>query len=147
VTPLSTSAGERAKPIAAGTPTAPARPAPRAEPRVIVYDEQEYTCQPNDTFEKISAKYYMSANFAEALRRHNRQHARASDRMAHDGTIAAGEKLYIPQANILEERYGDAIVKPASPPSQTVPASFTPPVGGSPLPTPASPGNSGFPPH
>ncbi|HWG41489.1 MAG TPA: hypothetical protein VN688_01800 [Gemmataceae bacterium] len=144
--PVSAMDAGRVKPIAASNPSAPARPTPRAEPKVVVYDEQEYTCQPNDSFEQISVKYYMSDKFAEALRRHNRQHARASDRMAHDGTIAVGEKIYIPQAYILEERYGDAIVKPTGAPSQTVPASFTPPASGSSLPAP-TPSSSGAPPR
>ncbi len=115
---------------ARGTASAPA---PRPAPQVTVYDEQDYVCQPGDTFEKISARFYQSEAFAQALRRHNRHHARASQQMANSGTLTPGEKVFIPPADILEQRYGDAVVKPASPTAtQTVPASFVPPASPNP---------------
>jgi len=117
------------------TPNKPSAAAPRPAPQVIVYDEQDYVCQPGDTFEKISARFYQSEAFAQALRRHNRHHARASLLMANVGTITPGEKIFIPPADILEQRYGDAVVKPASPTAtQTLPASFSAPAGASPNP-------------
>ena len=137
----------RIKPIAAGSPPALTKPAPRTDPQVVVYDEQEYTCEPNDTFKKISAKYYKSEQYADALQRHNRQHARASERMAHDGTIAAGGENLHPPGVYSGGRYGDAIVKPATPPSPTVPASFSAPAGSTPLPAPGPAGNTGIPPR
>jgi hypothetical protein len=116
--------------VSAGKP--PARPAPQ----VIVYDEIDYVCQPGDTFARISARWYQTEAFAEALKRHNQHHARASEQMAKFGTITAGEKIFVPPADILEQRYGDALVKPTVPPAnQTMPASYStpapPPPGGS----------------
>ena len=114
----------------------PVRPAPQ----VIVYDEIDYVCQPGDTFAKISARWYQTEAFAEALKRHNQHHARASEQMAKYGTITPGEKIVIPPADILEQRYGDALVKPTvAPANQMTPASYTPP--------PVPSGNSQSPPR
>ena len=102
----------------------PVQPAPQ----VIVYDEIDYVCQPGDTFEKISTRWYQTEAFAKALMRHNQHHALASEQMAKFGTITPGDKIHVPPADILEQRYGDAIVKPTAPPgNQTVPASFNAP--------------------
>ena len=124
--PSSPSGTERVKPLATeGAATAPKAIA-RPQPQVIVYDEQEYRAAAGDTFEKISTKYYGTDKFAEALRRHNRHHARASLQMTNEGTLVPGERLYIPPADILEQRYGDTIVKPSS--SQATPASYNSPI-------------------
>jgi hypothetical protein len=127
--PSSPSGTERVKPSATGGTTTAPQAVARPQPQVVVYDEQEYRAAAGDTFETISKKYYGTEKFAEALRRHNRYHARASLQMANEGTLAPGERLYIPPADILEQRYGDTIVKPPS--SQAVPASFTSPSGAS----------------
>jgi len=112
---------------------------------VKVFDEVEHVCQPNDTFEAISKKYFMgSPNYAKALQRHNQNHARASEQMTQTGKLTPGERIYVPQAYILEERYADAIPKSAAAPaSSTVPAAFVspgtpPPPVASPSPPPAS---------
>lgn len=91
---------------------------------VQVFDEMEYTCQPNDSFASISKKFLLSENYAKALQRHNQQHARASEKMADSGKLTPGEKIYIPQAYVLENRYADAIPNPkasASPPASPLP--------------------------
>lgn len=109
---------------------------------VKVYDEIEHVCQANETFESLSKQYFMgSPNYAKALQRHNQQHARASKRMGETGQIAPGEKVFIPQAYILEERYADTIPRPATAtPSTTVPATFVPTSGSPPLiPAPTPP--------
>jgi hypothetical protein len=111
---------------------------------VIVYDEQEYRSTAGDTFEKISERYYGTDKFAAALRQHNRHHARASTQMSNDGTLAPGERIYIPPADILEQRYGDTIVKPAAP-SQTLPASYTSPSAPGSAPPPGPPSGWGGP--
>lgn len=123
----SPSGTERVKPVATGGAATAPQTIARPQPQVIVYDEQEYRAAAGDTFETISKKYYGTEKFGEALRRHNRYHARASLQMANQGTLAPGERLYIPPADILEQRYGDTIVKPPS--SQAVPASFNSPSG------------------
>jgi len=98
---------------------------------VTVYDEFEYVCKPGDTFESISKQFLLSEKYAKALQRHNQNHARASDRMRDTGQLVPGERIFIPQTYVLEERYPDAIPKPASP---TMPATFVAPNGSPPLP-------------
>jgi len=104
----------------------------------MVYDEQEYSCQPGDTWEQISKTFYLGNDrYAKALQRHNQNHARASERMRDTGQPAPGERIFIPQSHILEERYADAIPKPAAAPAPTtMPATFVSPSNGS-LPPPA----------
>jgi hypothetical protein len=99
---------------------------------VQVFDEYEYTCKPGDSFASISKQYLLSDKYAKALQRHNMNHARASEQMHDTGKINPGEKIYIPQAYVLENRYGDAIERTAPVPSPTtnapptlVPASAT----------------------
>lgn len=100
----------------------------------MAYDEIEHVCKANESFESLSKQYYMgSPNYAKALQRHNQQHTRASKRMEETGQITPGEKVFIPQAYILEKRYADTISKPAVPPSSgTVPATFFPTTGSPP---------------
>lgn len=93
----------------------------------MVYDEQDYSCQPGDTWEEVSKRFYMTDRYAKALQRHNQNHARASDRMKDSGQIAAGERIFVPQSHVLEERYADAIVKPATMPATFVAPSSPPP--------------------
>jgi hypothetical protein len=121
--PGSPAGTERVKSVATGGAASAPQTVARPQPQVIVYDEQEYRAAAGDTFDKISAKYYGTPAFAEALRRHNRHHARASVQMTNEGTLAPGERLYIPPADILEQRYGDTIVKPPSS-GPIAPASF-----------------------
>lgn len=115
----------------------PLAPQPASNrPSVTVYDEQDYSCRPGDTWEGVSKQFYMTDRYAKALQRHNQNHARASERMKDSGQLAAGERIFVPQSYVLEERYADAIVKPAA-----APASTTMPVvypSGSPA-TPAAP--------
>jgi hypothetical protein len=101
---------------------------------VTVYDEQEYSCRPGDTWEAISKQFYMTDRYAKALQRHNQNHARASDRIKDNGQLAAGERIFVPQAYVLEQRYADAIVPAAAPASTTTPVVYP---SGSPTTTPA----------
>lgn len=96
----------------------------------MVYDEQDYSCRPGDTWEAVSKQFYLTDRYAKALQRHNQNHARASDRMRDSGQLAAGERIFVPQSYILEERYADAIPKPT-----TIPATLVVPSG----PSPAAP--------
>lgn len=103
---------------------------------MTVYDEQEYSCRPGDSWEGISKNFYMTERYAKALQRHNQNHARASERIKDNGQLATGERIFVPQAYVLEQRYADAIPVPAA-----APASTTTPVvypSGSPT-TPAAP--------
>jgi hypothetical protein len=121
---------------AAPRPSAPQRPAGSGS-GVTVFDEQEYTWKNNDTFADISKQYYQSDVYANALQRYNRDHARATAQMNNTGTPTPGERIYIPQAYILEQRHADAISKPAAPPTGFVAPNSTPPL--TPTPTPVTP--------
>jgi hypothetical protein len=107
-------------------------------PSVTVYDEQEYVCKAGDRWESISKDFYMGTDqFARALQRHNQNHFRASERMAKTGQLAPGERIFIPQSHVLEEKYADAIIKPAAAAAPTtVPARFDSQSSSSPPPPP-----------
>ncbi|MGH7169288.1 MAG: hypothetical protein ACRELG_03305, partial [Gemmataceae bacterium] len=115
-------------------------------PSVKVFDEIEHVCKANETFESLSKQYFVgSPNYAKALQRHNQNHSRASKQMQTTGELTPGEKIYIPRAYILEERYADTIPKPASVTSSpTVPATFVAPSASQPplAPTSPSPGQN-----
>lgn len=116
---------------------------------MTVYDEQDYSCRAGDTWEQLSKQFYMTDRYAKALQRHNQNHARASERMKDNGQLAQGERIFVPQAYVLAERYADAIPKPAAAPaSTTMPATFVAPSGSSPPapPAPLPPTNGAAPP-
>jgi hypothetical protein len=117
-----------AAPTASAGVSTPRKPASNGG-EVTVYDEQEYVCKANDTFESISKQYLLSDKYAKALQRHNQNHARASLRMTEGGRLMPGEKIYIPQAYILEQRYADAIPRPAAAAASVVPATAVAPAG------------------
>jgi hypothetical protein len=86
--------------------------------------------QPNDTYESISKRFLLSDNFAKALQLHNQNHPRAGGEMANSGRLTPGEKIYIPQASVLEKNYGGAFSKApplAAPLPAVVPAGGTVP--------------------
>ncbi len=139
--PLGSGSG---KPSASAAIPAPQRPAGNAA-QVTVYDEQEYVCKPGDTFASISQHYLLTDKYAKALQRHNQNHARASVQMANGGPLAPGEKIFIPQAYVLEQRYADAIPNAATRPSSPiVPTSSVAPNGSPPAPPPSSPPSPPF---
>ncbi len=95
-------------------PRATSTPPASSAPRVERYTVTIYTCQPGDTWEKVSKDHYMTEQAAAALREYNRNDPRASASLLEGGTITAGDKVYIPQLKILE-RHGLKIVsKPES---------------------------------
>ncbi len=136
--PLAATADRSGPPPLAVTPDTPRQASTGAS--VTVYDEQDYSCRAGDTWEQLSKQFYMTDRYAKALQRHNQNHARASDRIRDTGQLAAGERIFVPQAYVLEDRYADAIAKPtAAPASTTVPATFVAPSGSSPPPPPPAP--------
>lgn len=113
--------------------------APRITPTVVSFDEQEYVCQKGDTFESVSKQFYMAAEYAKALQRHNASHPRVNEDMSNSGKLIPGEKIYIPQIQYLEQRYAGAIPRPpSSSNSGALPASFSP-TNSTPLPAPTPP--------
>ncbi|MHB1424607.1 MAG: hypothetical protein ACYC3I_15675 [Gemmataceae bacterium] len=120
--PLASASGTSATPLPANS-----------GPSVTSYVEQYYSCQRGDTWDSISQYFYKTDRYAAALRRHNQIHARASEQMARTGQTAEGERVFIPQVYVLEDRYADAIPKPSASPAPTmVPTTFTP-AGGAPM--------------
>jgi hypothetical protein len=104
---------------------APLQPVSKG-PSVVVYDEQEYPCQPGETWESISKRVYEGSDkYAKALQRHNQNHPRANEQMARTGQLTPGARIFIPQAHVLEERYADAVPNsaPGAPPT-VVPATL-----------------------
>jgi hypothetical protein len=110
-------------PIAAASPplrpVAQTSPAPPVRPVSLVHvdswDEVTYTCQPGDTFAKISTQFYNGReDYAQALQQYNRNHPRASDAMHQTGVLTPGEKVFIPPIAILEQKHGSLTPKPAA---------------------------------
>src|SRR5262249_40436666 len=98
-----------------------------ANPVVESFDEVAYTCKPEDTYAKISLRYYGTEDYGAALQKFNHRHARASEAMRRDGAILPGETVFIPPANVLERRHADAIPKKSAAGGGVKPASFTAP--------------------
>jgi hypothetical protein len=98
-------------PIPVPVPGATPRPAVSAEPTVKVYEEQIYTCKPEDaTFEALSERLYKSKDYAQALLRFNREHPRgAPELQGASPQLRQGMQIYVPPREILEDRYPNAI--------------------------------------
>jgi hypothetical protein len=146
-TPLSSGSDKPAAAAGSLTPI-PAQPVSKG-PSVTVYSEQEYVCQSGDTWESLSKRFYLNTDrFAKALQRHNQNHFRASDQMVQTGRLAPGERVFIPQANVLEEKYADAIMKPSPAATPTMmPAAFTGQSSSPPPPPPPANGSTPPPPR
>jgi hypothetical protein len=80
----------------------PGTPAP---PRTDHYTVESHECLAEDTWEKLAKTKYGNESAAAALKEFNRGYFRASDRLHREGTMAPGEKVFIPPVAILE-RYG-----------------------------------------
>src|SRR5579884_1925622 len=136
--PLAGTPDRSGPPPLAATPDTPRQASTGAS--VTVYDEQDYRCRAGDTWEQLSKQFYMTDRYAKALQRHNQLHARASERIKDTGQLAQGDRIFVPQSYVLEERYADAIAKPtAAPASTTMPATFVAPSGSPPSPAPPAP--------
>jgi nucleoid-associated protein YgaU len=102
-------------PIAVPTPGGPvtprvepaSSPPAAAAPKVEVFDEETYLCQPGDTFDKISQAHYHTENYAKALLQFNIDHPLANDKVRRNPPVLEpGQAVYIPPTRILESRYG-----------------------------------------
>jgi hypothetical protein len=128
-----------------GAPVPPvAAPAASTTPKVEVFDEETYLCQPGDTFDKISLAHYHTENYAKALLQFNIDHPLASDKVRRNPPVLEpGQAVYIPPTRILESRYGAFYIpgyKPA-PQDTAGPSSVTPTRNDHAV--NASPGNAG----
>ena len=97
---------------------APVRPAPTVggpAPLVDSWDEQTYVCKPGDNYASICMSIYKTDKYAKALEAYNRNHPRAGDAMRATGAIVPGDKVYVPESNVLEKRHGDMIAQPNKP--------------------------------
>src|SRR5262249_55028181 len=127
--------GSGPTPGASPTPAPPAPPSPRAPPRPGAearaapvppppanrgpsWGGGSYDWKAGGTLPALSAAYYKSAVYADALRQFNRNHPQAGETMRHVGVPKQGDKIFIPPIDILEQKHGSVIPKaaPASPP-------------------------------
>jgi hypothetical protein len=102
---------------------------------VTTYNEVAYVCRRGDTWEELSKHFYKTDRYAKALQRHSQIHIRASEQMARTGQPTEGDRIFVPQAYVLEGLYPDLSPQPAAPPSPTmVPATYAPQSGAQPQP-------------
>jgi hypothetical protein len=112
-------------PVLAHVPSTPLRPEP--PDTSAAYDESEYPVHEGDTLESICERYYHSPAYAAALRQYNLGQRKPTAARA-DGSLVPGQKLYLPSAAVLEQRYPGTAPKPApAPASSLAPASGTVP--------------------
>jgi hypothetical protein len=113
----------------------PARAPVSAEPAVKVYDEQIYTCKPEDTsLEALSERIYKSKLYAQALLRFNREHPRGAEELrANPPQVRPGTQVHVPPLDVLESSYPDLFpgLKPLQPPpaARSVQVGQSSPVG------------------
>jgi hypothetical protein len=90
--------------------------------------------QTGDTFKELSKRYYSSENYDKALEQYNRNHGEANDAMQREGTLVAGEKVFIPSKIYLEKHYRSLIAGlPSEPPAVPTPEARGGPTGGQPV--------------
>jgi hypothetical protein len=131
--PLGAMPAASTPPIAVPSPggTSPARATVSTAPQVESYDVETYRCKAGDSFDKISTKYYNTANYAQALLLFNINDPQATDNIRHTPPIMEpGQPVYIPPAHILEKRYGTFIPgykpQPAAAPTAPQPSAESP---------------------
>jgi hypothetical protein len=113
-------AGSRPKlttaPLRAGGAQPAFRPSSATAPRTKRYDTEIHECQAEDTWEKLSTRYYGDDRCAAALRAFNRNCPWTTTLAKRDGLLAPGEKIHIPPLKVLEEEY-DSLIRaaPAAP--------------------------------
>ena len=101
--------------VIAATPPIAARPRNPSAPTdklVDSWDEKVHVWTKGDSFAALSQGAYSTEDYAAALQMYNRNHPRASASLRRDGTVAEGDKIYIPEQRILEKRHADVIAKP-----------------------------------
>jgi nucleoid-associated protein YgaU len=126
--PVGAPATAQTPPIQIGTPVTQPRP-PLTTPQVDSFDEEAYRCKPGDTFQSISTRFLGVDKYAQALLMFNRAHPMAGEGLLQmPPVLSPGTIVYIPQAKILEKRYGGVIQdltptrndqKPAQPAAST----------------------------
>ena len=84
---------------------------PSGGPLVESWDERTYVAKPGDTYAAISLSEYKTEDYAKALQMYNQNHPRAGDAMRRDGTMAPGDRIYLPPSPVLEKRHADVIVR------------------------------------
>jgi hypothetical protein len=133
---------------AAGPPReqsiAPARPAAPPEPKRDSYLEEQYRWAPNDSFNSISTKYYMSPKYADALLKYNQDYPLATREIRQSPpALAPGQIVWVPPVRILERDYANNIrdltpivtptsrptVEPVAPPGGLANSGFGNPAG------------------
>jgi hypothetical protein len=131
-------AGTLTPPIAAGVVPRPIAGTAASNSQVDAWDEVTHLCKPGDTYEKISARYYQTEDYAAALQQFNHQHGRTSDAVKRDGPVP-GDTVFIPPSSVLERKFGTALPAKAAPPTAPLglPGQEPPPAPRGTLPAPA----------
>jgi hypothetical protein len=84
---------------------------PSGGPLVDSWDERTYVAKTGDSYAAISLSEYKTEDYAKALQMYNQNHPRAGDAMRRDGTMAPGDRIYLPPSPVLEKRHADVIVR------------------------------------
>jgi hypothetical protein len=83
--------------------------------RTTHYDVESQVCAAGDSWETLSKKAYGGVDAALALREFNRNYPLAAGKILSEGTIAPGDKVYIPPLWVLQRHGLD--LSPAKPTS------------------------------
>jgi hypothetical protein len=99
-------------------------------PNVDSYDELRYSCTADDTYPKLSQRFYQNEKYARALQLFNSNHPRATDAVRQNPPALANQPIYVPPLRILEKYYSSAITDykplPAIAPPPLTPAASAP---------------------
>jgi hypothetical protein len=92
------------------TPTVSVAPKVRAvQANVVVYTEESYVARTGDSYRSISLAKFQTDKYANALSRFNYSHPLADENLPADGSLSAGQKVYIPPKEILDKRYPELV--------------------------------------
>jgi hypothetical protein len=109
--------------VGSANAAAPSQDPAVRQPQVDSYDEETYSCKPNDTFRAISQDFYRTDKYERALLLFNRNHPLATDAVRKDPpALQPGQPVYVPPARILEKYYASAITDLPAPPSSPGPS-------------------------
>jgi nucleoid-associated protein YgaU len=101
--------GVQTPPITVGPPIAHARP-PLNVPQVDSFDEEMYRSKAGDTLKSISARFFGTEKYEQALLMFNRAHPMVAEGLQQvPPVLTPGTVVYIPPAKILEKRYGSVV--------------------------------------
>jgi hypothetical protein len=98
------------RPPAAVVPPVPvaASPTRQSSPDVVSYTEETYVANAGDSYQSISRAKYGTESYAHALYLFNRSHPLAGEEVSQGENVKARQSVYLPPAEILQNRYAEA---------------------------------------